>query len=60
MQADRYQKSNPNLKINLDIHDRADAPTVQFKLVDGTEVSWGTMDASGMEYRLQSQVSHAI
>jgi 39S ribosomal protein L53/MRP-L53 len=39
VESTRFQKANPKLKIGLDIHSRPDAPTAEFKFVDGTNVS---------------------
>ena len=38
MQATRYHKANPKLKINTDVSGSAAAPEVVFKLIDDTEV----------------------
>ena len=38
MQAPRYTKANPSLKINMDIVATPDAPEVVFKFIDDTEV----------------------
>ena len=39
MQATRYRKANPKLKINTEVLGTAAAPEVVFKLIDDTEVS---------------------
>ena len=39
MQATRYHRANPKLKINTDVSGTAAAPEVVFKLIDDTEVS---------------------
>jgi len=39
VQAKRFVKANPKLKIDLEIHNRPDAPTANFHFVDGTEVN---------------------
>ena len=38
VQAKRYIKANPNLKIAYEVHHRADAPTTRFHFIDGSEV----------------------
>jgi hypothetical protein len=37
VQAQRFAKANPNLKINIDIHDLPSRPVARFTMVDGTE-----------------------
>jgi hypothetical protein len=39
VQASRFKKANPKLKIAIDVHSRPDAPVAVFHFVDGTEVS---------------------
>jgi len=39
MQATRYHKANPKLKINTEVLGSAAAPEVVFKFIDDTEVS---------------------
>jgi hypothetical protein len=38
VRAERFVKTNPKLKINLDIHNRPDYPVIQFALVDDNVV----------------------
>jgi hypothetical protein len=38
MQATRYHRANPTLKINTDVSGTPAAPEVVFKLIDDTEV----------------------
>lgn len=38
VQSKRYSKANPSLKINVDVHDRPDAPLASFAYVDDSEV----------------------
>jgi hypothetical protein len=38
MQATRYRKANPDLKINTEVMGNAAAPEVVFKFIDETEV----------------------
>jgi len=38
MQATRYHRANPNLKINTEVLGSAAAPEVVFKFIDDTEV----------------------
>ena len=38
MQASRFYKANPNLKLNTDVHSSPTAPVVVFKFIDETEV----------------------
>jgi hypothetical protein len=37
VQVSRYRQANSKLRINIDVHDRADAPSVQFSFVDGSK-----------------------
>ena len=37
VQAKRFIKANPNLKINIDVHSRPDKPMARFQMVDDTE-----------------------
>ena len=39
VQAKRFVEANPKLKIDIDVHNRPDAPTANFRFVDGTEVN---------------------
>jgi hypothetical protein len=39
VQAKRFSKANPKLKIEIDAHNRPDAPLASFKFIDETEVS---------------------
>lgn len=38
VQTPRYQKANPRLKINVNIHSTYSAPLAQFNFIDNTEV----------------------
>lgn len=38
VQANRFVKANPKLKIAVDVHSRPDAPCANFVFVDGSEV----------------------
>jgi hypothetical protein len=38
VQAQRYAKANPRLKVNANIHHTYNAPIAQFNYIDGTEV----------------------
>ena len=44
VQAKRFSKANPKLKIEIDAHNRPDAPFASFKFIDDTEVSFGSLD----------------
>ena len=38
LRAKRFTTANPKLAINVDVHDRPQAPTANFEFVDGTQV----------------------
>jgi len=39
VQAERFLKANPKLKINTNVVGTADPPKVEFEFIDGTTVS---------------------
>jgi hypothetical protein len=39
VQASRFKRANPRLKVGIGIHNKADAPKAQLSFIDGTEVS---------------------
>jgi hypothetical protein len=39
VQTPRYQKANPRLKINVNIHNTYKTPIAQFNFIDGSDVS---------------------
>ena len=49
----RIAKANPRLKINVDIHNRPDAPTAFFKFIDETEQSFETYQYNCFEMIFQ-------
>jgi hypothetical protein len=44
VQAKRFSKANPKLKIEIDAHNRPDAPYASFKFIDDTEVRFGSLE----------------
>jgi hypothetical protein len=53
VQAKRFTKANPNLKINVDVHNRAEKPLARFALVDGTEQLFETHENNVKEIMFQ-------
>ena len=53
VQAKRYIKANPNLKINIDVHSRPEKPMARFQMVDDTEQLFETHENDVKEIMFQ-------
>ncbi|GKY91161.1 hypothetical protein MPSEU_000088900 [Mayamaea pseudoterrestris] len=53
VQATRFSKANPNLKIHVDVHSRADRPMAKFLMVDDSEQVFETHEHDVKEIMFQ-------